>query len=224
MAETTKVTDAFTYSNGDLETSSSSTWVDVRPVDAGSLAVSGNAVTNSNSGLQAAMHTGGSGWTAEQWAQATITEAQGDAAGRAGVIVRASGEDATANFYVALYNQAVPAVQFFKVNSGSFTPMGADLSVTYVDGDIIKLYAETSGGDTVLTVYKNGVSQGTRTDSPTTITGGSSDRTGVCASNASVLDDFSGGILTVLTGTEPLVGSASTGAQTAPGVNFTVPL
>jgi hypothetical protein len=66
MSETTKVTDAFTYSNGNLETVSSSTWDDMRSSTA-PVAVSGNAATNTVSSLLSARHTGGSSWTAEQW-------------------------------------------------------------------------------------------------------------------------------------------------------------
>jgi hypothetical protein len=225
MAEVTKVgPEAFTYSNGLLETVSSGTFTDVLPVRNGQISVSGNQCTFAGS-RTASLYPGGSGWTAEQWAQVTLADVDGSVStGVGGVIVRASGEDAAAEFYAAYYRRDGPSVQVYKFESDAFTQVGSDISTTFADGDILKLYAETNGANTDLTVYKNGSSVGVRTDTPTSIAGGSSDRTGIIVGNDALVDDFSGGILSAGGGTEALTTSASTGGQTAPSVNTSVEL
>ena len=197
--------ETFPYSNGNLETVSSGVFQDVRPEGAGAMQVVANAAKSDMSGLNVAQDTRGSGYTAEQFAKAAIANATGDGNARVGVGTRLSGEDATANGYVVIWNKGLLAIQFFALVNGSFNPVaGGDLSTTWSDGEEIKLYTTTSGGDTILEVFKGGISLGTRTDSPTQVAGGAGTRTGIASSNGGVIDDFSGGIL----GTEDPPGPA----------------
>jgi hypothetical protein len=222
--EVEKVTDSFAYSNGVLETVSSARWQALMP-GSSDLSVSGGAVVFAGGARVTSRDTSGSGWTAEQWAECVLTISAGT--DRLGVIVRASAdEDGSRDYYYVYFDDFVNELKFGKVVNGTDTALGAAESASYTSGDIIKLYAETSGGDTILTAFKNGASVTTRTDSPTSIAGGSSDRCGLMmdASFGSSIDTWRAGILTGADVTLGVDGSASTAAQTAPSINFSVPL
>jgi hypothetical protein len=194
--EVEKVSELFGYSpDGDLETVSGGVWQDMRS-GTGPVTVANNTATNAAGGLLPAQHTGGSDWTAEEYAEVTLVNPTGDGTGRSGVGVRLSGDDATGDGYLCIYSRGSAALQFFALVDGSFIPVaGGDIAVSVPTGQVLKLYATTSGGDTILEAFLDEVSAGTRTDSPTQVPGGSGTRTGIAISNGATVDGFAGGIL-----------------------------
>jgi hypothetical protein len=119
-----------------------------------------------------------------------------------GVIVRCSGNINTSNaqmdFYFACVDDNAASggshtCRLGKIINGIATTLGATQSITYTDGDTVELEV-TGGTDPVLTFYKNGVSQFTRTDNTgTRLTSG---KTGVIASQTSRITSFEGGDIT----------------------------
>lgn len=84
-----------------------------------------------------------------------------------GVRCSASGDD---SYEAQLVNSTT--VTIYKVSGGSPSAMGANFTITAVaSGDTIGLEA-TGTSTTTITLYRNGVSQGTRTDSTSPHTSG----------------------------------------------------
>jgi hypothetical protein len=215
MAEVEKVTDDFAYSNGDLATVSSGTFLDVRLT----CDVSGGKVTTSFSGFAVVRHTGGSGWTDDQYAHIVVSAT---GASREGVGLRVNSDvSPNEDCYLIYYEPDATEVKILKIANSAQSFVGSAISTSFSNGDELKAYVTTDGADADFEVFKNGVSVGTRTDSSSPLTGG---RPGLMVSSTGAsIDTFRAGILTT-PGTEDLNGSASTGGQTAPSVNFTVAL
>jgi hypothetical protein len=125
-----------------------------------------------------------------QYSQASMAVLGNNAlADGCGVAVRV--QSATKSAYTAeLYTNGT-VLSIFKYSSGTGVKQGADISVSFAAGDILKLTA-TGGATTTLEVFKNGVSQGTRTDSTSAFTSGFA---GVYCYSTGVarLDDWEGG-------------------------------
>lgn len=88
-----------------------------------------------------------------------------------------------------------------KIVNGTVTAVGTQLNTTFASGDTLECEATTSGGTVTFTIYKNGVSLGTRTDSSSILTTG---KPGICGLIASALlrgDDWEAGNVTASTGT-----------------------
>lgn len=88
-----------------------------------------------------------------------------------GPAVRLQGTGDAACYFV--YVTAPTAVQIWENNpDGTYAQLGGDFTVSAIaNGDLIGLSASGTT-TTTLTLYINGVSQGTRTDSSGTVTGG----------------------------------------------------
>lgn len=83
-----------------------------------------------------------------------------------------------------------------KIVNGTVTAVGTQLNVTLATGDTLECEATTSGGVVTFTLYKNGISQGTRSDSSSILTTG---KPGICGliSGAQIRgDDWEAGNVT----------------------------
>jgi|SRR6185436_14593788 len=92
-----------------------------------------------------------------------------------------------------------------KIVNGTVTAIGAQLNTTFASGDTLECEATTVSTTVTFTIYKNGVSLGTRSDSSSILTTG---KPGICGLIASAL----------LRGDDWEAGNVTAGASVDPGV------
>jgi hypothetical protein len=226
MARTSIATDAFTYSNGVLESVAGGNWTNLRP-STNDVSVSSNAVVNSGFSTISNYRWDGTGsFTADQYAKITLTTINWTSTPnvKLGVSVRfASDTDANRDGYYAYIQDESGTVhtKIDKVVNGTATNLSDATGDGFANGDTIELEAE----GTTLRVFKNGVELRSVSDSD--IGGSSSHKPGLSMSDTaalSVMDSWEGGNITGSSGTAALLTSASTAANGTTGVNSIVPL
>lgn len=128
-------------------------------------------------------------WPNDQYSQATISaSAGGGSATGVGVIVRGTtGLPANGSYYRAICDTSTGDTTVDKIVAGVFTNLGGAIAGTWVNGDVVRLEIVAD----LLTVYRNGVSVGTRNDSAI-----ASGAAGIAYSSTATtprLDDWSAG-------------------------------
>lgn len=83
------------------------------------------------------------------------------------------GQPSSSASYIAYVANTTTVLVGKKSAALGFTQIGADVTTsTMTTGDLLTLSATTSGGNCILEVFVNGVSQGSRTDTSSPLTGG----------------------------------------------------
>jgi hypothetical protein len=219
MARTLVASDAFTYSDGALDSVSGGNWTSLNPASA-TPSVTSNKFSTPHALKATARWTGSGTWTADQYAKMTVSGLTGGST-FIGVIVRASADtDSNRDHYSAWINEngGTALTEIYKTVNGTETSLSSVSGDGWTNGDIIEIEAES----TTIRVFRNGGLLRSITDS--SIAGSSSDRAGVIANAGPLGDDWEGGTITGSSGSADLSGSASTGAQGAYALNLAVPL
>jgi hypothetical protein len=170
------VTDNFTYSTGNLQTVSSGRWSD-RDSTADPVVTSSGTVWFQFSAAEGTAVDTSVSPGADQYGQATLTGM--GSTGGTGYIGIALRHDANSNssrtFYAAMciwINATTLSIAIGKYASGAWTYLVSFTNKTWTDGDILK-FSATGTSSTVLTVYRNGTSILSATDSSSPYTSGS---------------------------------------------------
>lgn len=201
MSRNAVATDSFTYSDGALETVSSSAWKSLNPSFA-TISVATNKLDCAHATEGVARWQGGS-WTADQYAVLVISSLSG-ASGEVGVIARASSDVDGARDYYSVYVDATDTSTNIAVTvNGSRTVLSTVTGDGWVDGNTVEIECE----GTTIRAFRNGTLLRSVTDS--TIAGGTTDRAGVTVKGTSLRgDDWEGGTLGAAPSSDVLMGQA----------------
>lgn len=153
--------------------------------------ISNEAVRNVSGDDASALYDGSITWPSDQYSEGNVIgDGTGGGSGAGtGLIVR--GDVPTGVYYrTVAYVSATNSVEVVKFLPAA-TVLGADINVAWASGDIMRV--EASGS--TLTIYKNGTSIGTRTDS--SITSGKPGIAYSSAANSTAVDNWEGGSLAV---------------------------
>jgi hypothetical protein len=153
----TTVSDTFTYSDGELGSTSSGTWVKhTGGGTGGNASVASNAVVSNIGGAECVYHHSTALASADHYAELVVTpncDANDDTAG--GPMVRATSTTSTARGYFGWYGAITsgtsPSYRLYSVNDGTFTLLGSAVSTTLgtrtiraeANGSTIRMLAET---------------------------------------------------------------------------------
>ena len=99
-------------------------------------------------------------------------------------------------FWQPSLNSTAGAAQVYKVVAGTPTQIGANINFGMTASDLLSAEAVTNGANVDIIVYKNGVSQGTRSDTSSVLTGGKPGITGKGSSYVLIGDDWTAGNVT----------------------------
>jgi len=145
-------------------------------------------------------------FTANQYAEIALVGTIDNASTEnIGINLRNNGGALGSNsMYRVIYNSQVAVARVFKVingdNSNAGTQIGADISFAMSVNDILSGEAIDNGANVDIIVYKNGVSQATRTDTSSVFTSG---KPGISGNNQGPTmfgDNWTGGNVTTATG------------------------
>lgn len=148
--------------------------------------VSNQAVPRSTNDAEGS-YDGSISWPNDQYSEATLTGTSGGGSGEGpGVSVRSQAGNIYYRIIVSFINGNIEIAKF----NTSYTQLGGFFSAGFTSGDVLRV--EVSGS--TITVYKNGVSQTTRTDSAITF-----GKPGISYSSiggaSNIVDNWSGGDL-----------------------------
>lgn len=127
--------------------------------------------------------TGAGTFIADQYAKARLTGGPFANSDKYGVILLCNGDGTHGKGLFSAYRcyyddtSGSQGVTCEKIVNGTVTALGAKITGAFALNDYIECEATTSGGVVTLTVYKTGVSIGTRTDSTSILTTG---KPGIC--------------------------------------------
>jgi hypothetical protein len=176
----------------------------------GQLRVKTNAFQNAFGNMADCSWKGAGSFTVDQYFKVQLngtTASNGDKLG--GSVLNNGGGFGSFSAYRCYYDDASGAngVTCEKIVNGTVTALGAKISTSFTTGDFLECEATTSGGTVTLTVYKNGVSLGTRTDSSSILTTGKPGICGLIAGTTILGDNWEAGTVTAGTAIAPIAQS-----------------
>lgn len=135
-------------------------------------------------------------YTTQQYAKCTIIITSAGANDRIGVnVMNNAGAFNSNSMYRVLYrNSSTSAVVVMKVVNNVETQVGTDITVTFASGDALWVEADASSGtSTIIEVFQNTTSLGTRTDSTSPLTTGRPGITATRSGDGTRGDDYEAG-------------------------------
>jgi hypothetical protein len=172
----------------------------------GQLRVKTNAFQNAFANM-ADCCTKATGFTTDQYFKVQLNGTTGGNGDKCGGSLLNNG-DLTHGFnafsaYRIYYDDTagVQGVTCEKIVNGTITALGTKIIGAFTAADFLECEATTSGGVVTFTVYKNGASIGTRTDSTSILTTGKPGICGLIAGTTILGDNWEAGNVTAATGT-----------------------